>query len=240
LTDNEFDAWRDAYDYAFKRATGDGYTNFRMTAYNEALKEFQETYYSDIYGDAYDEALAKKMAELSGQRNQLVYEMRFIKKYGWGRITRELGLPAKYNGVGQWRKGMPAPKENVAAPIPEELSISEEIELATKRNTRTGWTDDPQFQVEGNKNKGNKKSYGLARTTGLASGDVRGNSNKGGSGKDKSSLGNSGKKGSTVSAQSTASGKSKNNNGNRSKDTKSNNGNKGGNNGNKGGNGKNK
>lgn len=230
----EFDDWLNAYDRAEQRATGGGenWVDARQTAYNEALKQFPDTEeYKELFGEAYDKALAEKMAELSGQRNQLVYEMRFIKKYGWGKITRELGLPPKYNGVGQWRKGMPVVEKIVAQPVLEELSIEEEIELATTRNTKTGWKDDPEFQTKGNKNKGSRKTYGLTQTSGLAGEDVRGNSKgNNGNGKNISSVGSSSKKGSSTDNQTAAPGKTKSNNGKKggNKSNSSNNGNKGG------------
>ena len=222
----EYMAWLEAYDRANQRATGGGedWVDARQTAYRLALEQFPDTdEYKELFGEAYDEALAAKMAVLSGQKSQLVYEMRFKRKWGWGRITRELGLPSKYNGVGQWPKGMPAPGEEILPPVPEEMSLEEEIAKATHRDTRTGWNKGPGTSA---KSKGNSKKWiGLNETSfkaeaavsDVGAGNGKSSNGKGGSSAGAGKSNNSNKSQTSLSSVSSPSGKDKSNNGNNGK-----------------------
>jgi len=192
--------------------------------------------------------------------------MRYVEKLGWGVIAKKrLELHPSHSGLGnKWKhKTPPSIDDQVipSGPVVDEIPLEEEIAETTRRNVRTGWGSDQEFETKDSDKKGNKKQYGLVQTSGAAGQDVResgvGNG-KSNNGKNNSSVGNSGNKGSDGKAQTAASARSTSNNGNSNKSGKSNNkgnssgksnsngnkdnssnnnGNNGGNNGNKGGNG---
>ena len=273
---DEYNAVKDdAYNDAKARATAEGdWENLRETAYNDAKarataegdwENARETAYNYAYarataeGDwenaketAYRKALAEEIGRLTELQLAEVKRLRLDEGFGWGVLVKLPGieLHPSINGRGRYKKMKGAlPVDEIAPRDPEAIPLDAEIREATRRDTRTGWIDDPELQAMDNTKKGKKKKYALTQTSGLASEDVRGNS-KGinGNTKNKSNVGNSGKKDSTTYSQATASNKSKNNNGNKgSKSSNSNKGgnkgdngnsNKGGNNGNNGNNGK--
>jgi len=272
LDEEKFSVWQKEYDYAIARATNPDYHNAYDTAYDSAktlameADVWQDAFdyaiaratnpdYSNAYQAEYKKALEAAVADITGRQLEEIHQMRYVDKLGWGVITKKrLGLHASHSGLGNKSKHLSPPSLDdeiipPGPPEPDEISFEEEIAEVTRRNTMTGWNDDPGFQAKGKRSKGSKKEYGRAQTSGLsglASEDVRGKRNPSkGNSQNKSSSGNSGKSDAGSGTQAAASNQAKDNNGNSNKSDKSsnkggksssNNGNnKSGNNGNKGG-----
>ena len=268
LDEEAFSDWGDAYNSAYARATGGGdeWEDALQTAYNyatdraqsagiweeafdHAIKRATNPDFSNAYQAVYKKALEEAVTEINKGQLQDIYEMRYVYKLGWGKITKKLGLKEYHNGLGNmWKHQVgPSLEDEIIPPGPPEpaqLLLEKEIAKVTRRNSMIGWDDNQKFQAKGNKNKGSKKEYGLAQVSSIAGDEVRGKSpyrnGTKGSASDKSSVSdNKGKKGS-VSSKSSSS-----NNGKKgsvsSKSSSTNNGKKGSvssksstNNGNKG------
>ncbi|MEE4164612.1 MAG: hypothetical protein V2I35_01345, partial [Desulfocapsaceae bacterium] len=182
-----------AKEYAESQAVPGNETYDRALAYAEE-RAMSEEFEPNAFDTAYAKAYANYVAEYPGITYEEIHRMRFVERKGWGEITRYYGLHSSVNGRGRYMKMKGAlPEDQVALPEPELLSLDEEIAQATRRNTKTGWSDEPGFNAEKtNRNNGSKKDYGLARTSGIASSDARGNNAGGvGQGKDKGKNGNS-------------------------------------------------
>ncbi|MBT8360273.1 MAG: hypothetical protein KJO32_04910 [Deltaproteobacteria bacterium] len=221
-------------------------------AYDEAEQDYglKEVAYDDArqaFTDA-EASYAKNLAERTGVTEQQIHAMR--QEMGWGAMYRELGVHPGFNGLkrGHYKNGkLKAPELNpldVADHEPlnlhEGIPPDQELMEATKRNTRTGWSDKHGLKL--NNNKSSKKGLGLTQTSGLAVSEERGNK-----GSNKGNSSNSSKAGKSNNGRSSVGGPAdKDDNGkgrgNSNKSSRGNSGNKGknGNNGNKGGNGKNK
>jgi len=255
--------WQEAYSYAKARATGKGYHNAWQTAYEYAWKRATDPDYSNAYQAEYKKALEAGVADITGDKIEEIHRLRYVDKLGVGVINKKFGLHPSHAGMGnKWKHNAPPSLDDEIIPSgpPEldEMPLEEEIAEATRRNTRTGFNYELESETVGNKNKGSKKTYGLAQTSGLAGEDALGkNKGKGGNGngKSKSSGDESGITATTDSSSAAASGSSMSNSGNNSnrggnnsnsnRGGNNNNSNRGGNsngnsNSNKGGNGKNK
>jgi hypothetical protein len=237
---DELDAARQGYVDAEKtNKRAENYYADKEAAYTEARRGFK----------AAEDEVARVLEAQTGVSLKAIHEMRYGQKMGWGLIAREVGVAPRVIALktGHIKKG----KKQV------EVDPEEEFLEATKRNTKTGWSDGHGLMTS--RSKSSKEGLGLTATSGIANSDVRGNksgnkgnssnsasssasSSKGSSKSDRGSVG--GPSNDKSSTGNSSSGKSKSDRGktggpSNDKDKSGNNGNdkgKGGEKGNKGGN----
>ena len=212
----------EAYDYAKERAYGDfgpGHPN----AYQTSLQRF----YGEVPPpEIYEEYLTKTVSEITGER---IEEIRILRErhMGWGQIKKMYPVPKEVLGLGHsYEASIKIPKQEMARPAPEPLSLADEIAEVTNRSKNNGWNNN---QVS-TKQKGNSKKWiGLNETSlkaeaavsDVGAGNGKSSNGKGGSSAGAGKSNNSNKSQTSLSSVSSPSGKDKSNNGNNGKSSNS-------------------